>query len=352
MNYTPMINVGEVQAKIISFLKQNGPSIPIKIAKEIKMEPLFASAILSELTSSHKVKTSHLKVGASQIFYLEGQEQQLETFAEEYLKGPEKQAYLILKNKKYLVDNNQDPAIRVALRAIKDFATPFKHNEEIMWRYNFFPKEEIAKMLSTQSTNNLQHQNEDKNNERSNRSEHQINPQKESSKKLETNSQQHASIKEESTVKSSQETLTKQKETDDSSKDKQGETQSKKQQSLENQESLFEEKKTASPQKTKQSFADEVKTYLQSKNITLLEEIDESRNEYIAKISIDSTLGETGYFLVARNKKSLNKADILAAYQQANEEKMPCFILHRGKVSKKTMEKLVSYKDVVKIESF
>ena len=63
-----------------------------------------------------------------------GQEKMLENFSE-YLKSKEKEAFILLKEKKILKDSEQEPAIRVALREIKDFAVSFKKNEEIYWRY-------------------------------------------------------------------------------------------------------------------------------------------------------------------------------------------------------------------------
>ena len=49
-----------------------------------------------------------------------------------------------LKNSKILKDSDQEPAIRVALRGLKDFAIPFKFNGDIMWRYAFVPESEIV----------------------------------------------------------------------------------------------------------------------------------------------------------------------------------------------------------------
>ena len=40
-----------------------------------------------------------------------------------------------MKERKILRDSELQPAIRVALREIKDFAVPFEKNNEIFWRY-------------------------------------------------------------------------------------------------------------------------------------------------------------------------------------------------------------------------
>lgn len=136
-----MIDIQEKKNKIISFLGTNGPSLPVQVARAIQMEPVFASAILSELLGAKQIKLSHLRVGSSPLYLVPGEEQKLEKQIEN-LKPAEKEAYLKLKENKTLTDEGQEPAIRVALRNIKDFAIPFKEQDKIMWKYAFTTEEE------------------------------------------------------------------------------------------------------------------------------------------------------------------------------------------------------------------
>lgn len=75
-----------------------------------------------------------MRVGSSPLYLLQGQEFMLERFAF-HLKSKEKDAYALLKEKKFLEDFEQEPAIRVALREIKDFAIPMKRNEKLVWKF-------------------------------------------------------------------------------------------------------------------------------------------------------------------------------------------------------------------------
>ena len=127
-----MLIAHDVHNKIIDTLKRRGPSLPIQIAKEVNLSSLFVSAFLSELADDKRVKVSSLKVGGSPLYFLEGQEEQLEKF-HKFLHPKEAEAFLLLKSNKLLKDSNQDPAIRVALRAIKDFSYGFKIGEDIYW---------------------------------------------------------------------------------------------------------------------------------------------------------------------------------------------------------------------------
>ncbi len=83
-----------------------------------------------------------MRVGSSPIYYIPGQEAQIENFAH-HLGNKEKEAFTLLQNKKILEDSEQLPAIRVALRSIKDFAIPFKKEDKILWKYYLVPENEL-----------------------------------------------------------------------------------------------------------------------------------------------------------------------------------------------------------------
>ena len=123
-----------IKDKIISFIKMNGPSLPVHIASRIETSILFTSAFLSELLAEKRLKMSNMRVGSSPLYFIDGQEPGLEKFAQ-HLRSKEKEAFLLLKDKKFLKDAVQQPAIRVALRDIRDFAIPFKKEDEIFWRF-------------------------------------------------------------------------------------------------------------------------------------------------------------------------------------------------------------------------
>jgi hypothetical protein len=137
-----MQDTSKIKERIISIIQQNGPSLPSNIARELDLSILFASAFLSELLSQKKLKISNLRVGNSPVYFIPGQEPKLENFSE-HLKSKEREAFLLLRENKFLKDEEQQPAIRVALRAIKDFAIPFENNGVFFWRYFVVPESEF-----------------------------------------------------------------------------------------------------------------------------------------------------------------------------------------------------------------
>jgi hypothetical protein len=141
----PQQDTSAIKERIISFIRMRGPCLPVHIAKEIGMSILFTSAFLSELISERRIKTSNMKVGSSSLHFIEGQESRLENFAQ-YLKSREKDAFELLKLRRFLDDTKQEPAIRVALRAIKDFAISFERNGKIIWRYFTIPESDYIEI--------------------------------------------------------------------------------------------------------------------------------------------------------------------------------------------------------------
>jgi len=124
----------DVKGKIIEIIKRKGPSLPVEIARETGLSPLFASAFLSELVKSGMLRLSHLKIGGSPLYFLPGQEKQLENFVN-HLHEREREALVLLKSKLVLKDKELLPATRVALRNLKDFAFPIAYKQELYWKY-------------------------------------------------------------------------------------------------------------------------------------------------------------------------------------------------------------------------
>lgn len=130
----PINDAEAVKKRILNFLERNGASLPVHIAKEAGMDMIFTSAFLSELISHDKIKVSDMKIGTSPLYFIPGNESGLEKFSD-YLKGKEREAFNILKKENFLEDQRQEPAIRIALRSLKDFAKPFEKDGKLIWRY-------------------------------------------------------------------------------------------------------------------------------------------------------------------------------------------------------------------------
>ncbi len=316
------IDVSDVKKKILSFLDQTGPSLPIPIAKHVSLQPMFASAILSELLNEKRIKTSSMKIGSSPLYFTPGQEAKLENFTEN-LTGAEKEAYLKLRDNKFLEDQTQEPRTRVALRALKDFAIPTQINNKLYWKYFTVPNEKIRQALEDEGEVAI--------------GERVVGQQiwediKKGQPKIETVKTKQEEIVEILTKESSQKTT--------HPEDKPEETiEEPKTQEIQNIKPTKIKKLTE-----KEIFLDQAKRILASKNIELLEIIQYDKKQLIAKarVSVDKTC-----ILFFIDKKRPDEKDLIRAYKKSQEHKLPYYIVTQTQPPKKLKETADVYKSLL-----
>ena len=273
-------DTSQIKEKILFTLKRRGPCLPVHIASEIETSILFASAFLSELFSEKKVKMSYMKVGSSSIYFIPGQEHLLERFSN-HLKSKEKDAFELLRNHRFLVDSKLDPAIRVALRSIRDFAIPFKEREEIIWRYYMekrpmpsLPKPIIHKPEPIKEIEEIKKPRE-----------------------LDIFGEEKESIKKQVKKTSEKKAL----------------------------------KKTSSFEKKNEKFFNKVKEFLTEKSIGISDIEGFNKTDLTLKI-IDRGVEK---ILIAYNKKRIIETDLLKAHKKASEYGLQYIILSLGDLPKK-----------------
>ncbi len=313
-----MLNIDKTKETIIEFLKQNGPALPVHISRHIKTEPMFASAILGELLNEKRIKTSDMRIGSSPLYLIPGQEAELENHSNN-LTGTEKEAFLKLKEKKILKDEDQSPQFRVALRSIKDFASPFKIQDTLYWKYLTTTNNEIQELLSTNSKpkENIEKKEQNKDNQKQEESK--------------TNEK-------ENTNKESEKVENNPNETKEQNKEKP------------KLEQIFEKKPVKKPKSTESEFVEEVKNYLQEKSIELIYIEESKKREVTAKIRINHKNETTDYLLVAYNKKRITEKDIYNAYKKAEKSQLPYYVLARSDPPKKVQKAIDVYKSLLQID--
>ncbi len=295
----PVQDTNQLKEKIISMLKSEGPNLPVHIAKKIEQNLLFTSAFLSELVSEKRIKMSHMRIGSSPLYFLDEQEPMLEKFSS-YLKSREKDAFFLLKEKKFLDDSRQEPAIRVALREIKDFAVPFKINEGIIWRFFTMPELEFSKQAETQKAK-----------------------------------EEIISIKpiKEKLLKKAEESL-----------------------DIFNSESEFPESKKKKPKKIQKKnkisrkgdkFLDKVRSFLNEKSTEITDILGFGKNELVLKIRERDAEEK---IIIAYNKRKINENDIIRASKKASEFNLPYVIVSLGEPLKKINEFVSASKNLHSFE--
>lgn len=287
--------------KIIEIIKNKGPSLPINIAKELSMSSLFVSAFLSELIGEKRLKLSSLRVGGTPLYYIEGQENLLENFYK-YLASKEIESYLLLKKYRVLKDSDQEPAIRVALRSIRDFAVGFKKDDDIYWRFYSVNRSELEEYFGMNV----------KKSEKKSVKKEKIQVKKENVKKIESKVE---------------------------SNDKDN--------SFENPLVIKSEEK-AKKQKQKSEFCQNVEKILKRK-FKIIEEIDFKANEINLIIEINSDLGEMRFFVRAKDKKNITEADVKKLLSDSQKMPLPALLMYSDKLSKKAVELSENYSSILKL---
>lgn len=291
-----MQKVLQTKNKILEVIQQRGPELPVRVAGVIGQNNIFTAAFMSELVGEQKLKLSSMRVGGSPLYYISGQEEQLQKFTE-YLNHKEKEAFKLLKEKEILEDSQQEPAIRVALRSIKDFAVPIKiidnNEEKIFWKLhtlsNDKAKEIIEKIISPQL-------------------------KKEKEKTVE---------KVESIEEPKKEVISE----------------------IKLEAPVIKEPKT---KEISSAFLDKLKKNLLEKEYSITKEILSKKKEFVGKIKLNSHLGEQELYLVAKDKKKITLEDIVNTLQKAQAEKMPALIISTGEIDKKALEYYKEWSNLVK----
>jgi hypothetical protein len=357
-----MINQNDTKAKILSILRMKGPSLPVQIGRESGISMLFAGAFLSELASEDSLVISKMKVGGSPLYYLKGQEPMLDNFYK-YLPEKEREAFLMLKQKKVLEDKKQQPAIRVALRSIKDFAFPFKKDEEIFWRFHSVGEEEVRSILEPQETKEVENEA---------RSEVKQEAEQEKKPELETEVKKEAEIKQE-TKGEIKPVLEIKQETKQEIKQEIGIKKEKKERQLDiGIKSARKEKQPARTRKEKitpkqerfenplvieEVQKEKPKSEFVSRAISkisgkynMIEEKSYNPREYSCIVQINSDLGPMNFLALAKDKKKISETDLKQALSEAQKIPLPALFIHNGEMSKKAKEYCEKYFSILKAE--
>jgi len=316
-----MQNTDETKKRIIALLQTKGPCLPVQISRETRIQTLFISAFLSELRDENKIKISNLKVGGSPLYYLEGQEAKLENF-KQYLHQKEIEALELLKKSKILRDSEQDPAIRVALRSIKDFAFSFKRDEEIYWRYLTTSEQEVKDILE---------------------------PIK---KKIEETEIRKPETKIPEPILPAKEEITKEEKPKEikiqKEKPKEITKPAATPSSFNNPLALKPEPKKPEKIKPKSEFVEKVIEFLKNSKFSILEEKEYKSKEYNCISQLKTELGPIDFLTQAKDKKSISESDLDTLLRQAQSIPLPALFIYTGTLSKKAQEYENKYYSVLK----
>lgn len=330
---------------ILNSISTRGPSLPIQIARSASLTLLFASAYLSELYNERKIKMSNMKVGSSSLYYLDGQEAKLENFVE-HLNHKEREAFNRLRNEKLLEDDKMEPAIRVALRAIKDFAIPVRINLEqeskLFWKYYLINDEELKTIAQEKITGKKSKKEENKEKQEISEEKTDVQNKLEETQELQ---QKQPKVKEE--LKERQKEQIQVKKIDEIRE--KIELLQKEAEAIKEENTLvIKEKKKKLVEESK--FIKDTKEFLRTRDIEVLNIIEEKKNTLAARVRVNTIFGKQEFYLNAKDKKKITEEDLIISLQKAQEEKMLALIIAPGEIDKKSLDYAKNYRNLLKFE--
>jgi len=285
---------------VLTIVENKGPVLPRDVVKEVGGDTFLVGAILSQLVDKKEIKISHTKIGGSPVYYTSGQKEKLQDLYK-FLKEKEKEAYDLIKSKQVMRDATSPPAIRVALRNIRDFAKPLevkiKGVKEIFWKWYLLDNNKVESFI----------------------------------REIVKKDFSSSTVKEKEPKPIEEEPPQVEKE---------------KQQILQKEEpkEIEEKKETPKPEiKTdeKQELLEQVKTHFTNKNIEIIEEKVIRKNSEIEMIvNVPSPVGMLKFFCKIRKKKKNTDKDLSSAYVEGQMKKLPVLYVTTGTFTKKAEQLL------------
>lgn len=296
---------------IIRFIQNNGPVLPVQIAKLLNTNILFSSAMLSELVDRKILRISHASIGGSPLYFLPGQESLMDERLSKSLSGKEKEAYELIKKEKVVLEKGLEPWQRIAVKSLKDFASPLnvvmENSQETFWKYHLVNESETESIVNNK-----------------------------------LNSMQTAQIQE--TILSKEELKTELPVEEQKTLEIEEVYQEPVHEAKINltpeliQKEIKKEKKIAKIENKNPSgkFYNLITNYFNENKINVISnELIKKDKEFDFIIDIPSSMGNLRYFVKAKSKPSLNESDISMALGDGKLKNLPTIMLFSGKVNKK-----------------
>lgn len=296
-------------------MTEEKPVQPTAVAKELMINSMLASAMLSEMSEKGLLKISSLKVGSSPLYYQPSHQEHLIEYLQ-HLNEKDRRTVVLLKDKGVLGDSVQDPLTRVSLRNVKDFAKPLDvtvdGNKSLFWKFYLLTDEEAAEKIKQllQPTAPIE----------------QPKARKPRVKK------QKVAVEPQTQLQTSNTAVT--------------QTQSVvvpelAAASLPVQESVKEPKPIAPAEAASKAlfsddpFLQKLMAFFASNSITVMEQIAlKKKSEYDFVLQLASPVGQLHYYCKAKNKIKVGESDISHAFVQGQLKKLPVLFLSPGTLTK------------------
>jgi hypothetical protein len=277
---------------IVQALQQFGPLLPVEIASKTGLDSFMAKAYAEELIAEHRIIPSKEKIANSHIYYLPGQEAQLNQRIAQINAGSQKTARIYSSPSPAPTPEvqNQRDAFAQRLKDIEDKERRRKeeqthHMKQLHKAYSLPPVRPlpITRPVSPPAQQTV--------------------PEYKPTPIVAPSTPEQYPFE------------------------------------LEKEESKNEE-----------SFVDRAMDWLRLENVELLDEIGSGRNEVELLARANSEFGPLKFYIKIKQKKTITQADLLAVYASALENRCPGVLITNGELAKSADNFLEEKKGQIKVK--
>jgi hypothetical protein len=288
-----------MKQKIVLALQQFGPLLPVEVASKTGLDSFMAKAYLEELIAEGKVKISREKIADSNVYYLDGQDSQVQQKFISIVQNHKKTARTYAP----IQDLSLSPEVQAKRDAFAQKLAEIEAAEQkrkAQQISNPAPRPQLVQQLPQPTFKPLP-----------------ALPPRPIPQFPQT------SIPEKPEFKPTAEPTP--------------------------QQINFEKEPIYEPEKER-TFIDEAMDWLRMEGYEIIEELSAKKTSVSLLIKVNSDFGKLNFFAKIRDKKSITKADLTAAYAGAMEHNCPAVIITNGELAKSTDIFLEEKGGVVKVK--
>jgi hypothetical protein len=286
-----------MKQKILSALQQFGPLLPVEVASKTGLDSFMAKAYLAELAGENQIKISQEKIADSNIYFLAGQEQQVQIKIAQIHQNHQKTARTYAP-----VTSSASPEVQAKREAFAQKLAEIESAEQKRRTQQTQVSQQISKQNFQPNQSNLVQM----------------------PKPLPELPPRHVPEQRQNEFKP----------TFDFEKPK------------------FESEKVEpeyEPEATR-TFVDEAMDWLRMEEYVILEELSSKKTSVSLIIIANSDFGKLKFFAKIRDKKTITKADLTSVYAGAMEHNCPAVIITNGELAKSADIFLEEKGKVVKVK--
>ncbi len=300
--------------QVLSVVRMKGLVVPSDLVREFHADTFIMGAVLSDLVHDKTVAVTTVKIGGSPVYYaIENKEKLVDLY--KYLNEKDKSTYMLLHDKRVLLDATQSPLVRVSLRNMKDYAKPIEvtaaGETKLFWKWYLATEQEVQEGLRTLFS-------------------------QEQTPIAPTPIQTVVSPSEQSSISDSipsqisleQKPVKKQRKP----------TVRRESSSVQPQQLPLSASSLVIP--SDDPFAQQVAQFFGQKQSTLIRFSVVKKGEIDCVVDVPGTFGVVRYLCKAKNKKKYTEGELATVFVAGQLEKLPALFLTTGELSQKLFDKI------------